>query len=274
MVLKKLVHTFLFIGLQLFSCTDTYKKDEGVTIHRSYYNNGKLRSESQMKDGAINGSHCFYYSSGQLKSKAYYVDGVAQGTIEHYYQNGQLESRSNWKNGKEEGEGVAFFPDGSILFRANYKAGKIVGRSLVYHKSGFLRERKLYDTLGNIQHIMAYDKKGNLTQSFVLPYLKAVNDTVNVGEETILKIKFPFPWTGHIEIAASEIHPSGKVFRYEEIHVVDKGKDSVRYRCSFDRPGEYEVWFKFKQWGRDKGDTLTVDKVSRGYSIFVRGKSS
>ncbi len=227
-----------------------------------------------MEDGLVHGVKLFYYPNGQLQSRGEYSRGLANGVIEHFYENGKLKSRSNWLAGKEEGEAVVYFENGNVQFKAFHRKGKIIGTSIVYFRNGNVKERKLYDSLGNMQHIMIYGIDGILEKSFVVPILYATSDSVLVGEETVVAIKFPFTLTGDISIEASQVEPSGKIFYEEHVLQISGGTDSARYRVRFDKIGEHKLSFKFRQFRRNTGDTLSVDNVIRDYTITVLGASS
>src|SRR5690606_11591045 len=221
----------------LFASCDKKNDKVGDYVHKSYYKNGQLKSVSEMENGLVHGIKLFYYPTGQLQSRGEYSRGLENGIIEHFYENGKLKSRSNWLAGKEEGEAVVFFENGNIQFRAFHRKGKIVGRSTVYYDNGNVRERKLYDSLGNMQHIMTYSKEGKIEKSFVVRLLYATKDSVQVGEETIVTIKFPFTLSGEIFIEASQVEPSGETFYEEHVLQISGEKDSVRYRTKFEKIG-------------------------------------
>lgn len=61
-------------------------------IKKSYYPNGKLKSETPYMDGEENGILKEYYESGKLKSETSYIDGKAVGVAKKYNDSEGLES--------------------------------------------------------------------------------------------------------------------------------------------------------------------------------------
>lgn len=257
--------TIIVFSQVFFSCDQVDKR-------KSYYENGKIKSISEMKDGLMHGKHEFYYPSGNLQSRGNYFMGKANGLLEHFYESGKLESKAYWLNGKENGEALVYFENGALQFCANYKDGKIWGISKVFYQDGKIRERKLYDSLGNIIHITVFRSNGELKNSFVVPSVSASKDTITLGEEVLLKIKFPFKMKGDIFIQASETEAGGNVF-YEPDVLKCSSYDSVLYRRVFNSSGKYKLSFKFEHTNIDPIDTLNVKNVVKDYTIVVLGSS-
>ena len=72
-----------------------YKPYTGIS--KSYYEDGKLKSEENYKDDKRNGISKSYYKNGKLEREANYKDGKLEGISKSYYKNGKLEREENYK---------------------------------------------------------------------------------------------------------------------------------------------------------------------------------
>jgi antitoxin component YwqK of YwqJK toxin-antitoxin module len=60
-------------------------------IERTYWGNGKLRSETPRVGGKRHGLQRWWYSNGQLGSEKPYVDGVVHGMAKYWNRNGDID---------------------------------------------------------------------------------------------------------------------------------------------------------------------------------------
>jgi len=72
------------------------EKKEGVIT--KYYENGKIKSESNYINWKMHGEVKGWYESGEIWSLGYYENDVPVGVTREWYKNGQLEIEYNWKN--------------------------------------------------------------------------------------------------------------------------------------------------------------------------------
>ena len=80
-------------------CTDkNYKPYTGIS--KSYYEDGKLKSEENYKDGQLDGISKRYYENGKLRFEYNYKDDKRNGISKSYYKNGKLKSEENYKDGE------------------------------------------------------------------------------------------------------------------------------------------------------------------------------
>jgi antitoxin component YwqK of YwqJK toxin-antitoxin module len=64
-----------------------------------YYENGVLASETNWKDGKLNGLCNWYYDSGRLQAEGNWKDGRQDGISRWYYESGRLKEMANYKDG-------------------------------------------------------------------------------------------------------------------------------------------------------------------------------
>ena len=106
-----------------------------------YFENDRLWSRTNYKDGKENGLREIFYENGQLRQSAKFKDGKFDGLIEHYYENGQLKNKGNYKDGKEEGFWEIFYENGQLQEKSIYKNGIIDGSYESYYENGQLSSK-------------------------------------------------------------------------------------------------------------------------------------
>jgi antitoxin component YwqK of YwqJK toxin-antitoxin module len=79
----------------------------------------------QLSTEPLTGTVVGFYENGRLESRRNYKDGKMDGLQEEFYENGQLHYRENYKDGKREGLYEEFYRRGQLLVRRNYINGKI-----------------------------------------------------------------------------------------------------------------------------------------------------
>jgi len=62
-------------------------------VLRNYYDDGALRSETEIKEGKRHGRHREYYPDGKLKVRGKYVNNVPKGTWKYYSKDGKFERK-------------------------------------------------------------------------------------------------------------------------------------------------------------------------------------
>jgi hypothetical protein len=264
LMMKNFLVALVIIEL-CFSCTS--RKDVVLT----YYNNGKIKSETEMLCGKVHGLRTEYFESGNLKSQGEWKDGKQDGVTKHYYEDGRLESIAFWLEGNQNGESLIYYKNGTLMFSANYVNGCIVGTSKVYFESGDIKERKIYNEAGQIIYISTYHQNRTRDQNFIVPIITGVKDTVAVGEPAIVAVKFPMPMPGKIFIKTFEVDPNGDVTEYKDSYECTS-RDTMIYKNSFLIPGIYTLKIQFKQTGLPKNDTLNVNDVEVSHKILVKGR--
>ncbi len=122
-------------------------KKEG--LWRSYYSDGKLKSEITYRHGEKYGKAKTYFENGNIaeegvwlidkwvnKYKAYYRNGklsyvwnyneygTRSGYQQYFYENGNIKIEGEWQDGKEQGVIREYYPDGSLRSEKIFNDGK------------------------------------------------------------------------------------------------------------------------------------------------------
>ena len=113
-------------------------------LGKSYHENGKLQSEGNYKDGKREGLFKTYFENGKLLREGYLKDDKEEGLWKLYHENGQLESEGNMKDSKHEGLWKSYHENGLLSAEVNFKDGILEGLAKIYHENGQLKQEVNY----------------------------------------------------------------------------------------------------------------------------------
>jgi antitoxin component YwqK of YwqJK toxin-antitoxin module len=99
-----------------------WQKDVG----RTYYANGKVRSEATVKNNVLDGHAVMYYENGTKKSEADYRAGVLHGTSVAYYESGRKKAEAGFKDGLLHGTSTTWSEKGEVLSLVHLEEGRVV----------------------------------------------------------------------------------------------------------------------------------------------------
>lgn len=108
---------------------------------KTYYENGKIESIKNYKNGILNGICKEYYSNEQLKSDLVYREGKPDGNQKIFFENGKIESEANYIDGKVDGLAKTFFENGEKRQEVNYAKGLQDGFYIEYFQNGKLYKK-------------------------------------------------------------------------------------------------------------------------------------
>ncbi len=114
--------------------TDKESKKQGHW--KFYYDDGKLKSESNFINDKRNGKWLYYYNSGITEQTGFYNAGKPEGIWKWYYENGKLRRTGEFKNGLEIGFYYELTEEGDTLSRGNYSFGFKTGE-WIYHVNDY-----------------------------------------------------------------------------------------------------------------------------------------
>ena len=152
-------NTYLCLNGEILVCD--FKDTPLTGLYESYYENGKLESETPYKNGKRDGLAKVYYKNGKLEAEIPYKNGKRDGLVTGYYKNGKLKYQFPHKNGKAEGFLKCYHENGGLLVGAIFQNGTLV--------SGFM-----YDTAG---------KK-----------IPTTNTLLSILVDSLVKFKDLYPW--------------------------------------------------------------------------------
>ncbi|MCX6272703.1 MAG: hypothetical protein NTU44_16100 [Bacteroidetes bacterium] len=158
---------------------------DGVALW--YYENGNKAQESIYKNGKVNGNSKSWYENGKLKSEGTILDTVQDGRWVYYHENGKLWSEMSYKEGKKwecfsnfdasgkpqscgtikNGNGImiSYYEKGGKMFESNFSNGIREGRSVDYYENGGKKaEGKYSNDLKDGPWNEWYDNGGKLSE--------------------------------------------------------------------------------------------------------------
>jgi hypothetical protein len=137
--MKKIINitTVLLLLLLLFSCKPkpAVKTDE-IKIAREYYSDGKIKTETQVKDTSANGLRKNYDKDGNLISVYTFKMSKLEGAAVSYYPNGRIKLKMFYKDGRREGITQWNYITGELYRNIPYKNGRINDTVITYFKNG------------------------------------------------------------------------------------------------------------------------------------------
>ena len=135
-------------------------------IKKTYYDNGVLKTEVNVKNGKPDGSMEIYNKNGSLQAKGHFKNGTfvggkmysyydsgalkfeqntnknnkLEGITKHFYENGFLQAEIIFKNHQEViSKGYDYYDNGAMKREWNKKGGKLVGVAKDYYDNGTLK---------------------------------------------------------------------------------------------------------------------------------------
>lgn len=97
---------------------------------KSYYDNGKLKSEIHFSNNVREGDAKFYYENGNIKEERNYINGKVEGLVKKYNKDGKLEEVFNIENGRRQGPTSLYDSAGVYLSDVNFENGvKVIDAS-------------------------------------------------------------------------------------------------------------------------------------------------
>ena len=143
--MKKLLLS-LFLLIVLIGCNQ--KEDSLTNIKYIRYEDTIEKNEKLYKKGdeiPYTGLIKNFYPNQNIMTESNFKDGELDGIYKSYYESGQLMIECNFNNGKRAGVYKEFFENGKLMFKGNYKNDKLDGISEEFNEQGGLTEQILYD---------------------------------------------------------------------------------------------------------------------------------
>lgn len=118
----------------------TNLKDSTEYTCIAYFDNGKIDSEVDYKNGIQEGYFRSFYKNGNKKQECFIRNGKKHGLLKTWYENGQPKSEGNYTNGIQDGTWKVW-TDKNTLFVKTVRQGKEDGRIIEYltNKNGVMK---------------------------------------------------------------------------------------------------------------------------------------
>lgn len=176
---------FCFFILFINGCTP--QENGGQTIIRTYYDDGKVRTEKFVQiteDSAIDKTLLVYYENGQIETQTHYINNIKQGESKTYYESGGIRSIEHFKDDLADGQATWYGENGKVLAKNNSKAGKPIGEAIWYYDNGAPKIYQYHDAFEKLMYQIDYDVDGNAlaSQGIGFPEIYISYKTVSVGD--------------------------------------------------------------------------------------------
>jgi uncharacterized protein len=198
---KQSIHTFNADKPVKIECFDTTGKSlytavaiNGVLHSKTFYANGTLETEGDLKDGLRDGKWMIYDPLGRTTKELMYKSGLQYGPQKQYHENGGIQAEFNCdsnmiiglyklyyssgqlemsgyydKNGRV-GEWVAYFANDSVQSKSFYVDDERVGRQFFYTPTGKINTEEYFNDEGRSIRLKIYDQAGKMTQDQKFEY--------------------------------------------------------------------------------------------------------
>lgn len=140
--------------------SESEKNDNGKLegIYREYFENGQLKLECSYKNGELDGISKEYYKNNKLSCEYHFKDGKLDGLCKEYYESGKIKEEYYCKDGKFEGTYKKYYTNGKEKSEYNYKNGQLEGTAKEYRINGDVEVEYDYKKV-NLENI--YEKYEN-----------------------------------------------------------------------------------------------------------------
>jgi antitoxin component YwqK of YwqJK toxin-antitoxin module len=211
--MNRLCYCLYLVVILLISCNskdNNESKDKNVIINRTYYPNGKLKSEKShflfIKDGLSKE----YYENGKLSSVVSYKDGLRNGIFILFSKIGTVQGAGFYKNDKRDSTWVSYYKNGTIKKIMYFEDDKqFKSRIDYYPDTKVIEQYTFYDFKGEPIYASTYDKNGKLIKEkgCLVPMRQA--DDYNITEHDTLKTKLYVTTPQHYKkpIVLSKMEP-------------------------------------------------------------------
>jgi antitoxin component YwqK of YwqJK toxin-antitoxin module len=101
-------------------------------VYRSWYSDGKPRTQRSFSHGKLEGEVIAFYSTGRRQSVHRYKAGKREGRAEAWWSNGKSALEGSYKAGQRTGLWREFYSDGKLKYVKSYLNGKLNGTFVEY----------------------------------------------------------------------------------------------------------------------------------------------
>lgn len=129
---KKVRHTTLYESGKKKMIILLEKGEYADGKYDSWYENGVVKRQIEIKNGKLTGLCKEFYEDGKLNEEYHYENGKLDGNYKVFHRNGKLMSNSDYRNGQIDGLFEKWDEEGSLIAKYEYSKGKLDGKSFYY----------------------------------------------------------------------------------------------------------------------------------------------
>jgi len=131
-----------------------------ITTRESLNSDGKLL-QIQTEEKSDIELHKSFYQNGNIEYEAEIRDGIPDGISKYWNDEGDLVNISHYENGKLHGPSIQYFKSGAVLSKTEYFYGEIHGVSETYHFNGKIKTHQVFKYGDSISKLLRFDENGN-----------------------------------------------------------------------------------------------------------------
>lgn len=175
-----------------------FSKEADTTEYTAitYFENGRVDSEAQVRNGMPNGYCRVFFANGNRKMECSFVNGRRHGIMRAWYDNGKPRYEGYYKNGVQNGIWKVWTEDDKLFVKTikkGYEDGRII--EFIINEKGIMKIIsaknkannqegiwKLYDTNNNLLQTTIFNKgalNGNFMEYFPNGKIKATGKLMN-----------------------------------------------------------------------------------------------
>jgi len=109
--------------------------------------NGKKKSEIEIKEGKASGKATYYYNNGNVMEVGTFVNGEKNGEWLRWDEAGKKIAQAFYVGGKKDGLWMVWDSNGTKRYEMNYAMGEKVGKWMMWDENGNLISEKEYNTI-------------------------------------------------------------------------------------------------------------------------------
>ena len=202
---------------------DELTLDNGNGSINTYYENSRISSTSEFRNGLLNGKSIVYYETGQEAAIFFLLNGKKDGELKLFHENGLLEKIAFFKNDIKIGEERKYNKKGILISKSNYQIN------------------------------LTEDNIELLTQGIYVALAADANDPFGFDKGILEGSQITYYENGKIK--SEEFYLNGKQDSvYREYYENGKIKEDVFFDDSYQNNRRYEKNF-------DKNGKLTTEKI-------------
>lgn len=167
-----------------------YESSRKQGLWKTFFPNGKIKSEIAYVNSRPNGTYKTYFESGQVEEEGNWENNRNTGGFKRFYENGQTAQEFVFnETGKRDGKQVYFYENGQVMIEADMAAGKEKFVKEFYEDGSIKAEKSFIDGELDVANTKVYESKNpnnnNENKELANSPIKIVkvdnNDEVNSG---------------------------------------------------------------------------------------------
>lgn len=224
----------ILVIVALVGCSEpsTETTPDGHTIKRGYFENGELQAEfSFNKEGKKDGLCRSYYNNGRVRSDFLYKEGVKEGVSKNYYKEGGVSSEITYKDGKKNGPYIKYYKSGVKYTLSHYKNNQLDSTRVIYTRGGKPKSEMMYSGGRVVPGTKRFKPNGELRDPLTLRFSLDDKTALTGKAKLYIELSEKMP---EVTYAFGVVNDEGKLkdnFKYP-LQKDSKGRGYIEYTKS------------------------------------------